>query len=76
MKLQKAIEVLDRYFVRNHEVRWAVLNEAAGLLIEAGKRVRDMRISPCTTADELLPGETEEEEHEHERHENNSRPTA
>ncbi|MDO9334188.1 MAG: hypothetical protein Q7T57_06685 [Dehalococcoidales bacterium] len=30
------------------------------LAIEALKRVKDMRVSPCTTADEILPGETEE----------------
>ncbi len=35
-------------------------SEAVQLGIEALKRVRDMRISPCTTADEQLPGETDE----------------
>lgn len=33
--------------------------DAIGVGIGAIKRVKDMRISPCTTADELLPGETE-----------------
>ena len=31
---------------------------ALKLGIEALRRVEDMRIAPCTTADEMLPGET------------------
>ena len=33
--------------------------KAVQLGIEALKRVKNMRTSPCTTADEVLPGETE-----------------
>lgn len=32
-------------------------HNAIRLGIEALRRVEDMRISPCTTADEILPGE-------------------
>jgi hypothetical protein len=58
MTLDKAIEILDRYFVLNHNVPRADVNEAAKLGIEALKKVqRDRelwRVPP------LLPGETEE----------------
>ncbi len=33
--------------------------QAEILAIQSLKRVVDMRTSPCTTADEILPGETE-----------------
>jgi hypothetical protein len=39
------------------KIEW---QEAFWLGIEALKRLQDMRTSPCTTADEILLGETEE----------------
>jgi len=60
MTLDKAVEILDRYFVLNHNVPLADVNAAAKLGIEALKKVqRDRqlwRVPP------LLPGETKEGE--------------
>lgn len=60
MTPEKAIEVLKQELDGRLICFPDELREAQKLGIEAMKRVQDMRISPCTTADELLPGETQE----------------
>ena len=60
MTIDKAIEILngpepDIDGILNDDYK-----DAVKLGIEALKRVKDMRISPCTTSDEILPGEAEE----------------
>jgi len=60
MNLPKAIELIQ-LDIEDENVNWNTpLGEAYKLSFEALKRVKDMRISPCTTADELLPNETED----------------
>lgn len=61
MRLEDAIRVGIIQNDHNPDYTDAQRQQAHNLGIEALKRVQDMRISPCTTADELLPGETEEE---------------
>ena len=60
MKLKKAIEIQTDYI--NDPISFSSIDlpDAMKLVIEAGKRLENMRLSPCTTADELLPGETED----------------
>ena len=60
MKIEKAIEVLQRSASDSIPRGETAFNDAVKLGIEALSRVKDMRISPCTTADETLPGETED----------------
>ncbi len=60
MNLDKALEILTDLRGRGPQFPPDDRRDAVKLGIEALKRVRDMRISPCTTADELLPGETKE----------------
>jgi len=60
MKIEKAIEILYQTRIPLKTATDHDTLDALMLGIEALKRVGDMRISPCTTADELLPGETEE----------------
>lgn len=62
MKLAKAIEIGELNYKEAgrhmpHDVKAAV-----GLLIEAGKRIRDLRISGRDFHLELLPGEEREEQ--------------
>ena len=60
MNIEKAIEILKielSGWLPNYPDD---LGDALKLGIEALKRIQDMRISPCCTADEILPGETEE----------------
>ena len=58
--LKEAIEITEN-FVKILPGSLSDKERAALRLgIEGLKRVKDMRISPCTTADEILPGETEE----------------
>lgn len=45
----------DTFMGSEEEWKATILISKEGL-----KRLQDMRISPCTTADEILPGETEE----------------
>jgi len=60
MKLDKAIEILDRYFVLSHNVPLADVNEAAKLGIEALKRLQEYIEDPdFGHVVRLLPGETE-----------------
>ena len=58
MELDRAIKILKKrtqsLFVRANQVSL----EATHLGIEALQRIQDMRTSPCTTSDEVLPGET------------------
>ena len=60
MKIEKAIEILELHERRAFFGSLGEIREAYQLGIEALKRLRDMRTSPCTTADECLTGETEE----------------
>jgi hypothetical protein len=57
MKLDKAIEIKQKYQYILQDASFPELIEADNLSIEALKRLEDMRISPCTTSDEILPGE-------------------
>ena len=58
MNLDKAIELIQSD-IDDESVDWNTrLGHAYKLSFEALKRVEDMRKSPCTTADEILPGET------------------
>lgn len=57
MTLEKAIELTQQDLDDPGSVDIMDLREAHLLCIEAMKRLQDMRISPCTTADETLPGE-------------------
>lgn len=69
MTLDEAIEVLCELADDSYISLDADGPRAIQLGIEALKRIKDMRISPCTTADETLPGETTEQEvnQEHEQ---------
>ncbi len=58
MKIDKAIGTLDRDLRPLFEFLHRDYYKALELGIEALKRVKDMRTSPCTTSDEILPGET------------------
>jgi len=60
MKLDKAIEILTAEREVATRTGRLELHDALQIAIGALKRCQDMRISPCTTADEVLPGETEE----------------
>ena len=60
MTLSKAIKILTLDWGRNFKGDAKELVKAQELGIEALRRVKDMRISPCTTADEILPSETGE----------------
>jgi len=60
MKIDKAIEILAQHQKGTDLLYLPDFSEATKLGIEALQRVNDMRTSPCTTADERLPGETEE----------------
>lgn len=62
MRLDEAITRATEDVTHLRERGNDCLADAHQLGIEALKRVRDMRISPCTTADEILEGETSEEE--------------
>ena len=64
MKLAKAIELLTYNPKSITEQDDHDFEDAQDLAIEALKRIQDMRISPCTTSDELLPGETPPDEEE------------
>jgi len=57
MTINKAIEILTIFIDPNVTKLDPDDLDAIKLGIEALKRIKDMRISPCTTADELLPGE-------------------
>lgn len=60
MKREKAIEILTHMTKYRNVSFLEDCTTAIKLGIEALKRVQDMRISPCTTADEILPGETKD----------------
>jgi len=62
MKVSKAIEIMEDLMTTEPQFDPDDRRDAVKLGIEALKRVEDMRISPCTTADEYLPGETEDQE--------------
>lgn len=57
MTIDKAIETLEFDLLPLSGFLHRDYNAAINLGIEALKRVKDMRISPCTTADEILPRE-------------------
>ena len=59
MILEEAITINIIQNDHNPNYTDAQRQQAHNLGIEALKRLQDMRISPCTTADEILPGETE-----------------
>ena len=59
MKLDEAIEILDRHFNLHFDAPRIELDEAAKLGIEALKRLAFNRLNTIATSDELLPGETE-----------------
>jgi len=58
--LEKAIEISEAYVKGQIHCFIEELDESVQLGAEAMKRLQDMRISPCTTADETLLGETKE----------------
>ncbi len=59
MKIDRAIKLLTQ-MSEYGVVAWDKQDlDSIKLGVEALKRIRDMRLSPCTTADEILPGETE-----------------
>ena len=60
MKIDKAIEILSAAAHGHAFTMSRSFEDSCKLGIEAMKRLNDMRISPCTTADEILPGETYE----------------
>ena len=60
MNVDKAIGILQRSASDGIPRGETAFNDAVKLGIEALRRVEDMRVSPCTTADEILPGETPE----------------
>ncbi|KKN59532.1 hypothetical protein LCGC14_0541460 [marine sediment metagenome] len=60
MKIEKAIETLVIENRRPWNHSGSDLRGAVKLGLEALKRIRDMRISPCTTSDEILAGETDD----------------
>jgi len=60
MNSNKAINLLKGIQYQEDDPNTPDIRDAIKLGIEAIKRVQDMRISPCTTADELLPGETKD----------------
>ncbi len=60
MKLEEAITDLSLQMEVKRRLGKSREADAVKLGIEALKRVQDMRISPCTTEDELLPGETQD----------------
>ncbi len=59
MNLERAIEIATANTQRDNLYYPPDLQVAFKLCIEALKRLENMRLSPCTTADELLPEETE-----------------
>jgi len=59
MKIDKAIEILTMATGKGGIATDDDYIDAQKLGCEALKHVGNMRISPCTTADEILPGETE-----------------
>lgn len=58
MKIDEAIEELTKQLGPKYSTPHTPFHNAMKLGIEALNRVKGMRISPCTTADEILPGET------------------
>ncbi len=60
MKIDKALEILTDFLGEGPQFSPDDRREAVQLGIEALKRIQDMRTSPCTTSDEILPGETDE----------------
>lgn len=60
MTLTEAIKIKSEYVFEDKPQDITAFDKADRLSIEALKRVQDMRISPCTTADEILPGETKD----------------
>ena len=60
MNIHKAIKNLTRGRQDAGMIPEKEFTQTINLAIEALKRVEDMRISPCTTADEILPGEKED----------------
>jgi len=59
MKIERAIEILDRHYILHHNAPLADLNEAALLGIEALKFKQSIRAHTVDDFDALLPGETE-----------------
>ncbi len=63
--IERAIEIKGEHcikFIPSYSFTMQELEEAEALSIEALKRLQDMRISSCITADEILPCEAEEAE--------------
>jgi len=58
MTIDKAIEILERYFISDHYVQRWELETASRLGIEALKRVKADRILPYPVISDFLPGET------------------
>ncbi len=59
MKIEMAIAILIATIDDEKAKEYPDVREAIKLGAEALRRVGDMRKSPCTTADEILPGETD-----------------
>ena len=59
MTIDEAIKILTHDDDTFQTYTVTIRNRAVKLGIEALKRISDMRTSPCTTADEILLGETE-----------------
>jgi hypothetical protein len=57
MKIEKAIKNLKAGRKDAGMIPPKEFTATIDLAIEALQRIKDMRRSPCTTADELLPGE-------------------
>lgn len=60
MTIDEAIRLLQDLFGSNILDPLPQYKAGVWLGVAALERVKDMRISPCTTSDEILPGETEE----------------
>jgi len=60
MKIDKAIEILDRHYNLHHNVSRAELDEASRLGIEALKRYQAYQSQGDIHSGLLLPGETED----------------
>ena len=58
MTIDEAMGILTTGSPSQENATFKMWEETTQLGFEAMKRVQDMRISPCTTADEILSGET------------------
>ncbi len=59
MKLEKALEILEKHYILHFDVPLADLNEASKLGIEALKREKERQELDIDTRFGLLPGQTD-----------------